>query len=151
MGIDPCECIVLMYTLKNIMKRTSYKTEKHILTQILLGYSYPDIAKGTGVAVSTIKKIKARNKASYDANEKELTHWTTDKAKATLQRTYQLLDGLLIQAEQGAKVLSVKEILLISNQMLIHEHLLTSSKGHPSLKETQQNIDRLMSSFKKGN
>ncbi len=131
------------------MKRTSPTLEEHILTQILLGYSYPEIAQNTGVAVSTIKKIKARNKARYTESKRDLDDWTAETARSTLQQTYRLLDTILTEAEDGTRKLSVKELILISNQMIIHEQLAAgSASGRPS-KIEQRNLDALLSKLKK--
>lgn len=134
---------------ENTMKRTNPELEQHILTQILLGYPYSEIAQNTGVAVSTIKKIKSRNKAQYEKNEKELQQWSSEEAKASLQRTYRLLDAVLDEAERGVRELSVNEIILISNQMAIHEQISSATSSGGPLAKRQQNLDNLLSKLKK--
>lgn len=131
------------------MKRINPKVEQQVLTQILLGYPYSDIAQDTGVAVSTIKKIKARNRAAYERNDKELRRWSSDEAKAALQRTYILLNNILNEAEQGTMKLSVKELLLIANQMAIHEQVASVTSTSEPLMRKQQNLDVLLSKLKK--
>ena len=131
------------------MKRISPALEHHILTQMLLGYSYPEIAQSTGVALSTIKKIKARNKARYADNKQDLDDWTAETAKSALQQTYRLLEGVLNEAEHGTRNLTVKELILIANQMIIHEQLALSSGSGRSSKIEQRNLEALLSKLKK--
>ncbi len=131
------------------MRRINPQLEQQILTQILLGYPYADVALRTGVAVSTIKKVKMRNKTRFQANQNELEHWTAEEAKTFLQSTYVLLNRILAEVEQGTRVLSVKEIVLISNQMLIHERVSTTALSYSPLINKQQNINTLLSKLKK--
>ena len=82
------------------------------MAKILLGYPYADIAMTTGVAVSTIKKIKARNKDRYQADQNEVTNYSVDYAKVIMNRAY----GLLMRRlnEEGDKM-SISQLLRISN------------------------------------
>lgn len=48
------------------MRRIEASLEQEILNSILSGYKYTDIQLMTGVAVSTIKKIRARNKTLFE-------------------------------------------------------------------------------------
>lgn len=131
------------------MKRISPTLENHILTQMLLGYSYSEIAQSTGVALSTVKKIKARNKARYTDNKQDLDDWTAETAKSALQQTYRLLENILTDVESGTRSLSVKELILISNQMAIHQQLAASSAPERSSKIEQRNLNALLSKLKK--
>jgi hypothetical protein len=131
------------------MKRTNPKVEKYILNKMLLGYPYSEIAAKTGLAVSTLKKIKARNKARLVANQQELRQWTSSETKEFLQRSYQLLEKTLINAENGTKTLTVKELILISNQMLLHEQITSPYSNNDTLIKRQHDLHRLLSKLKK--
>lgn len=134
---------------RSIVKRINPTTEQQILARILLGYPYSDIAQSTGVAVSTIKKIKARNKTRYEVDDKELKQWSSDEAKVSLQRTYKLLNSVLDEAERGIRKLSTKELILIANQMIIHEQIASATSNNGPLRKKQQNIEMLLSRLKK--
>jgi hypothetical protein len=73
------------------MKRTNPEIESQVLTLIMLGYAYPVIAEKTGVAVSTIKKIKARHGARLEAGKAELTNRALVNATSVLDQVYGLL------------------------------------------------------------
>lgn len=57
----------------------------------MLGYAYPVIAEKTGVAVSTIKKIKARHGARLEADKAELTNRALVNATGILDQVYGIL------------------------------------------------------------
>lgn len=74
-----------------MMRRTSPEIEQQVLTYIMLGYAYPVIAEKTGVAVSTIKKIKARHGAHLEAGKAELTNRALINATIILDQVYSIL------------------------------------------------------------
>jgi hypothetical protein len=73
------------------MRRTSPDIEQQVLAHIMLGYAYPVIAEKTGVAVSTIKKIKARHGARLEAGKAELTKRALVNATVVLDQVYSIL------------------------------------------------------------
>lgn len=96
------------------MKRTNPETEKRVLTFALLGYPYPDIAEKTGVAISTIKKIRARNKGAAGVDVLKLEHTYIDEALAIQQRARRQLKRILDEAEGGIRKLTIGELIRIA-------------------------------------
>lgn len=131
------------------MRRIKPQIEQRILTQILIGQPYADIAEKTGVAIPTIKKIRARNKVLLQANKDEIEHWTTDEAKEPLRRLYKLISNALDEIDRGERDISIKELLLLSNQMVIHSQIEAVGLDNSSFTKRQNNLDRLLSKLKK--
>jgi hypothetical protein len=130
------------------MKRTSPQKEQQVLTQILLGQSYPDISKETGVPASTIKKIRARHKVNAQAMITEVEQESVKQAKASLQKARDLLGSYLDEALMGLRHLSINEMILVSNQMFIQVEVEALS-GLQSPQKHQKDIYKLLAKLKK--
>lgn len=124
------------------MKRTNPETENHVLSLIMLGYPYPDIAEKTGVAVSTVKKIKARNKQAYEAGKRELVQFTADAARVSLQRVYTLLNKHL---DERGDTMSIDELLAIADQMHVHQQAARVGNETEPLYKKQKDLEKLLS------
>jgi hypothetical protein len=131
------------------MRRIKPQVEQQVLTQILLGQSYADIAKETGVAVSTIKKVRARNKRLLQINKDEIEHWTADEAREPLKRLYKLIGNALDEADRGEREIPVKDLVLLSNQMVLHSQIEAIGLNSSTFTKRQNNLDRLLSKLKK--
>ncbi len=111
------------------MKKTSPQLEQLVLGKIQLGYPYADIAESTGVAVSTIKKIKARNKDRYEADKSELANWSLDHAKAVMSHAYELLNRRLDESGDKLSINELLRILKYADRMTISERDSHSRKS----------------------
>jgi hypothetical protein len=131
------------------MRRIIPQVEQQILTQILLGQPYAEIAEETGVAVSTIKKIRARNKALLQTNKDEIERWTADEAKGPLKRLYKLINKALDEADRGEREISIKDLVLLSNQMVLHGQIEAVGLNNSHFAKRQNNLDRLLAKLKK--
>jgi hypothetical protein len=99
------------------MRATPLIKESEIISRILLGEKYSDISLKTGVAVSTIKKIKKRNQAKFIEINDAVTVSVIDEVRLALGKTYKALNRLLDKDQAGDINLSVRELLIISNAM----------------------------------
>ena len=131
------------------MRRIKPQVEQQVLTQILLGQSYADIAMETGVAVSTIKKIKTRNNDFYQSNKDELERWTSDQAKTTLQCVHKLISGILDEALLEIRDLSVDEVILISDRVTLYSQIESTAANNTSFSKKNADLDRLLSKLTK--
>lgn len=61
------------------MRKTQFTVELKIVRLIFEGYKYADIENRTNVAISTIKKIKKRNRAAFRKLEEKTLKAETDK------------------------------------------------------------------------
>jgi hypothetical protein len=98
-------------------RRTEAHTENKIITMIAVGVRYAEISEHTGVAISTIKKIRKRNEAQFEKVEQQIVDWRASEAKKILQQTYKLLGNRLDRAEAGLEEISIMELLAISRAM----------------------------------
>ena len=74
---------------------------------------------------------------------------SVSQAKATLQKAYGLLNEYIDEGLSGLRKISINELLLISNQMFLHEQVLDIAYStKPALKK-RQDIERLLSKLKR--
>lgn len=99
------------------MRRIEAAVEQRVITLIALGYRYADISQKTGVAVPTIKKIKKRSQHRLDKVEERVIEKHVDEVSQMLKKTYRLINRLLDKDEAGLVEVSIKDLLLISNEM----------------------------------
>lgn len=99
------------------MRKTEAAVEERIVTLIALGYRYADISQKTGVAVPTIKKIKKRSQERLDKVEEQVIERHVYEVSQMLKKTYHLINRLLDKDEAGLVEVSIKDLLLISNEM----------------------------------
>lgn len=123
------------------MRRIEVSLEQEILNSILSGYRYADIQLMTGVAVSTIKKIKARNRVLFErAREIDIAALDIEAERMSrvlileqLERTERNLDELdkadalygrgeisrkeYARRKHGLPTLSLRELGFISGYM----------------------------------
>lgn len=118
-----------------LMRRTDANTEQEIVRLIALRERYADISKKTGVAVPTIKKIKKRSQERILHIEVRVTEKLADDISTTLKQTYRLINRLLDKDEEGLIDLSVKDLLLISNEM--HRQTTINSPQGPHRQKLQ--------------
>ena len=97
------------------MRRTLPKVEQNIMHRILMGDAYKDIAADTGVAVSTIKKIKKRNYQAFwekEAKDPESTLFEEMRlimARANFRLSYRV--------DHEGFEMPVKDLLAIVREM----------------------------------
>lgn len=116
------------------MRKTEASLEQSIVTLIAIGTRYADISQKTGVAVQTIKKIKKRNHDKLNRVEERVIERHADEVSKMLNKTYYLINRLLDKDEEGLIELSIKDVLLISNEMCIQSTInLTPSARRQNL------------------
>lgn len=96
------------------MRRTLHKVEQNIMHRILAGDAYKDIAADTGVAISTIKKIKKRNYDMFWAQDATRDVSIKNEMFRILSNTNRVISRKL---DRYGEKLSVKELLDISQEM----------------------------------
>ena len=113
------------------MRATPLIKESEIISRILLGEKYSDISSKTGVAVSTIKKIKKRNQAKFIEINEAVTVSVIDEVRLALGKTYKALNRLLDKDQAGDINLSVRALLIISNAMYKQSAINYPSRNIP--------------------
>ena len=119
------------------MRRTLPKVEQNIMHRILMGDAYKDIAADTGVAVSTIKKIKKRNYQAFwekEAKDPESTLFEEMRlimARANFRLSYRV--------DHEGFEMPVKDLLAIVREM----HRQTVINANLGRRATPINSDTL--------
>lgn len=98
-------------------QKTKPAAERKVVELIALGTRYVDIYEETGVAVSTVKKIKRRNKPAIYHIQQELLHQQTQVAKRLRQKSLRLISDFLSDVEVGIKDASLAELVAVSKEM----------------------------------
>jgi len=123
-------------------KRTPPYTERKVITLIAVGLRYADISEQTGVAVSTVKKIKKRNTVQLVQVEERITDYQVDEATRILRQTYKLLSKILDQAEAGSADISIRDLLAISKEMFSRSEV--TKADHPIKPvNTRESVEQL--------
>ncbi len=92
------------------MKKTANATEVAIVKRILEGDAYADISADTGVAVSTIKKIKKRNYERFFTSDIAAKFTIYEEMRIIISRTNQQILRRLDAEENN---MSISELLAI--------------------------------------
>lgn len=96
------------------MKRTSQALEEEVMRRIFAGDLYKEIAEGTGVAVSTIKKIKKRNYEMFWAHDTTRKVSMYDEMRLLTSRANHALSRKL---DRQGEDMSVRDLLNIIKAM----------------------------------
>ena len=110
------------------------QTEEQIVIRILSGEAYKDIASGTGVAISTIKKIKKRNLKTFweqDAKNENSLH---DEMKLLISRANQTLSRKL---DKEGDSMSVRDLLYIIKTMNKQTAINLPLRGNPKVTDSE--------------
>ena len=119
------------------MRRTSPKVEQSIMHRILMGDAYKDIAADTGVAVSTIKKIKKRNyQAFWEKEAKDPDSTLFEEMRLIMARANFRLS---YRVDHEGFEMPVKDLLAIVREM----HRQTVINANLGRRATPVNSDTL--------
>ena len=123
------------------MRATPAHLEAEVISRIILGERYADISKNTGVAISTIKKIKKRNYSKLTETKLAINNSVTDEVVRINEKTYRSISKLLDRDLTGEISLSVGELLAISSAM----HARTIINAPPI--KTRLNLQNVLSKY----
>jgi DNA-binding CsgD family transcriptional regulator len=98
-------------------QRTRPEVERSVVELIALGTRYSDISRQTGLHISTIKKIKRRNKEIVLRIQHELVTRQIKAAQRIHGKAIQLIARYMNDIDAGKQSVSIMELLAISKEM----------------------------------